>query len=297
MKRVFISSTATDLQSHRNAVRDGVRQLGLVDVAMELFGADDARPKDLCLRKVREESDFFVGIYAHRYGYVPEGESISIPELEYEAATLAGLPRFIYLIDPDYPWPPRLVDQGPAKEGLDRLRNRLLASHVCQRFGSEHQLATRVVADLGRHQSIRGADRVGPGLEIEDIGFDSLRGKVVDTPEEWSGIRDSLYEDSRGVFLVHVIEPSKKPDQEFDIYIYLLRHQSEDLSDVRVADFFLGKYWGNKVFPAAQQPNGFIGIATAAYGTFLCVCKVTFQDGHQVLLSRYVDFEARRQGA
>ena len=66
-KRVFVSSTFVDLQIHRKAVLDVIRQLGAIDVSMEHFGARDERPKDECLRLVREESDVFVGIYAHRY--------------------------------------------------------------------------------------------------------------------------------------------------------------------------------------------------------------------------------------
>src|SRR5436853_592668 len=96
--RVFVSSTFTDLVEYRQAVRDAIRQLGGVDISMEHFGARDERPKDECLRLIAEESDFFVGVYAHRYGYVPEGDNLSITEAEYDAATSAGLPRLIYIV-------------------------------------------------------------------------------------------------------------------------------------------------------------------------------------------------------
>lgn len=296
MNRVFVSSTFTDLESHRAAVREGIRQLGLIDVAMENLGARDERPKDECLRLVQKESDLFVGIYAHRYGFVPEGDGISITESEYEAATLGNLPRFIYLVDTDHPWLPRYIDQGASSKRLEKFRHKLLATHICQKFTTEDQLTARVVADLGRHQAMRQTARVGPGIDLPDIGIESIRGKVAETPDEWNAIRNGIYKDNRGVFIAHVIEPSKRPDQEFDVFIYLLRHESEDLSDIRLAEFFLGKYWDNKVFPAIRQQNGFIGIATAAYGTFLCVCKVTFHDGDEVLLYRYIDFESKLQG-
>ncbi|MDB5240244.1 MAG: hypothetical protein JWP57_869, partial [Spirosoma sp.] len=104
----------------------------------------------------------------------------------------------------------------------------------------------------------------------------------------------------RNLFLVHYIRPSSKPGQQFDVFIYLVRHKSkdylpDDFSDVLYAEFFMGKYWGNKVFPAVDT-QGFIGIATAAYGTFLCLCRVTFKDGYQVYIDRYVDFETMRTG-
>ncbi len=78
--------------------------------------------------------------------------------------------------------------------------------------------------------------------------------------------------------------PSSKTAQTFDVFIYLIRHQSENLSDVVVAEFFLGPYWENKVFPAVAQ-DGFIGISTSAYGTFLCICRVTFIDGSHIYLT------------
>ncbi|MFH0990873.1 MAG: SUMF1/EgtB/PvdO family nonheme iron enzyme [bacterium] len=91
-KRIFVSSTFKDLEQFREAVRAAIRQLGAIDVAMEHFGARDERPLDECIRLVREESDIFVGIYAHRYGFIPEGETISISEAEYNTATEARHP-------------------------------------------------------------------------------------------------------------------------------------------------------------------------------------------------------------
>src|SRR5690242_6540 len=97
--RVFLSSTFSDLKEHRRAVQDAIKLLGAVDVSMEEFGARDQRPAAECERIVKEESDLFVGIYAHRYGFVPDGSDISISEIEYRAASQAALPRFIYIID------------------------------------------------------------------------------------------------------------------------------------------------------------------------------------------------------
>lgn len=293
MANVFVSSTFSDLESHRSAVRDGIRQLGLIDVSMENLGARDQRPKDECLRLLRDESELFVGIYAHRYGYLPDGDEVSITESEYEAATLANLPRFIYIVDDDYPWLPGYIEDGDGKTRLMSFKNRLLQRHICKKFTSEDQLTVSVVADLGRHMAMRKATRVGPNIEVPDIGIDSIRGTVAESPDKWNNIRNGINNDSRGVFITHVIEPSIKQGQEFDIFIYLLKHKSDDLSDIKFAEFFLGKYWGNKVFPAVLN-NGFIGISTSAYGTFLCICKVTFTDGHESLIYRYIDFESHR---
>ena len=60
--------------------------MGALDVCMETFGARDDRPRDECLRIVREETDVFVGIYAHRYGHIPPEDIVSITEAEYDQA-------------------------------------------------------------------------------------------------------------------------------------------------------------------------------------------------------------------
>jgi hypothetical protein len=293
--RVFLSSTFGDLKEYRETVQTAIRQLGAVDVSMEHFGARDERPTLECIRLVREESDSFVGVYAHKYGYIPDGGHVSICQMEYQAASDAALPRFIYLVDENHPWPPAHIDSDRNAKRLQNFKKDLLKRHICARFGGRDQLATLVVADLGRHIAMLNAPKVGPRIPVRDIGLESLRGPVIESPDEWNARRNDVYQRNRGVFLTHVIRPSSVEDQEFDVFIYLIRHKAEDLKDIRLAEFFLGPYWQNKVFPAVEQ-NGFIGIATAAYGTFLCVCRVTFNDGGVVYLERYIDFETQRTG-
>lgn len=293
--RVFLSSTFTDLAEYRRTVQVAIRQLGAVDVSMEHFGARDQRPVDECLRLVRQESDLFVGIYAHKYGYVPDGADVSISEMEYKAASEASLPRFIYIVDDNQPWLPAHIDSGTSRERLQSFKDALLKRHICQTFGGQDQLATKVVADVGRHIAMQSAEKVGPGIPVQNIGIESLRGPVTETPDEWNGRRNAIYADNRNLFLTHVIRPSSKAGQNFDVFIYLIRHRSDNFSDIRVAEFFLGPYWENKVFPAVEQ-SGFIGISTSAYGTFLCVCRVTFTDGEHLYLERYIDFEMQRTG-
>ena len=117
-KRIFVSSTFIDLIEHRKAVQDAIRQLGAIDISMENFGARDKRPKDECIRLITEESDIFIGIYAHRYGIIPEGDTISITEAEYNAASSVRLPRLIYLIDESKQLFTEHVDEGVSSKKL-----------------------------------------------------------------------------------------------------------------------------------------------------------------------------------
>jgi hypothetical protein len=75
--KVFISSTYTDLVLYREAVVDAVERLGHQAGKMEVFGARPVGAQEVC-RKEREECDLFIGVYAHRYGFVPPDSQASI---------------------------------------------------------------------------------------------------------------------------------------------------------------------------------------------------------------------------
>lgn len=286
--RVFVSSTFTDLRDHRAAVQDAIRQLGAVDVSMEHFGARDARPREECVRLISQESDSFVGIYAHRYGHVPSGSSKSITEAEFDAAAAAKLPRFTYVVDGEAPWNPKQIDSGRPGTSLERFKRRLMSELIVKPFTTRDQLAASVAADLGRHLATQQLTRVQPAAPSKSRA-------AVATAEEWNRLRDGVYSANHGLFLVHTLSPSRTPGQRFDIFIYVRKHKAPDTPEIAFAEFFLGKYWGNTVFRVANK-GGLVGLATSAYGEFLCVCRVTLndKDGTQLMLDRYVDFGATR---
>lgn len=283
---IFVSSTFIDLAEHRETVQKALRQLGAIDVSMENLGARDERPKAECIRLISEEIDSFVGIYAHRYGYIPKGDRKSITETEYDAASQSNRPRFIYLVNEDAPWPPKLIDGGISAEKLAKFKERVLTTHICKRFFSKDDLATFVAADIGRHM-LRAA--------LPHVSTNPSRARRTSSApgawsaKEWNEHRYGKYKANRDVFLVHSLAPASNPKQLFDIFIYLQRHQSRDLSDVTKAEFFLGPYWKDQVFRVPNKGKP-LGIAVSAYGEFLCVCRVTFKDGTNVFLERYVNF-------
>jgi hypothetical protein len=102
--------------------------------------------------------------------------------------------------------------------------------------------------------------------------------------------RESLYKRFRGVFIVHALAPSIREGQEYDIFIYIKRHRDEPLIDVTRAQFFFGRHWGDRVIEG-QREGDVIGVRVSADGPFLGTCLVTFADGEQVSLYRYIDLE------
>ena len=150
MARIYVSSTFGDLKDHRDHVYRALRQLGHDVIAMEDYVASDQRPLERCLADVAA-SDLYVGVFAHRYGYVPDKdnpEGRSITELEYRHAQAMGKPRLVFLLDPDAPWPATSMDAiTGAGEGGGRirvLREELGREHLVSFFATIAELAQKV---------------------------------------------------------------------------------------------------------------------------------------------------------
>jgi hypothetical protein len=140
--RVFVSSTYGDLLECRGQVRRALQRLGVEDVAMETFTADDARPVDKCVADVRS-CDLYVGVFAWRYGHVPPGHEESITALEYRAAAAARIPRLVFLLSEDAAWPRSHMDKGAAGEQIEALRAELTTEHTCEFFHSADDLRAK----------------------------------------------------------------------------------------------------------------------------------------------------------
>ena len=132
-RKIFLSSTFIDLKEYREAAVAACRRVGLQPVYMESFPPDPRDAVAFCKAKV-EEADLFIGLYAHRYGYVPDGSKVSITEMEYDWACERGLPPFLFVVDSDYPWPPTKVDKGRDLKRLERFKDRIGKQHVLKKF-------------------------------------------------------------------------------------------------------------------------------------------------------------------
>lgn len=139
-----------------------------------------------------------------------------------------------------------------------------------------------------------GPIELGADLDVlKKVNPESHRDTEEVIGSDWDSERRGIYENNRGVFLTHVITPSRKAGQKYDIYIYLIRHKTNDFNDIEKAELFFGHMWGNQIFNAYEE-SGLIGVTTSAYEPFLCTCCVYFKDGKVIRLNRYVDFEMGR---
>jgi CheY-like chemotaxis protein len=93
----------------------------------------------------------FVGIYAHRYGYVPLGWQLSITRMEFEHARKLGKPILCFVVDDDHPWPPKHVELEPGHTMLAEFKDVIGNSLVRDTFTTPEDLAFKVAASLGRY--------------------------------------------------------------------------------------------------------------------------------------------------
>ena len=149
MAKIYISSTYVDLKKEREAAARAIRRLGHRAIAMEDYVAADKRPVDKCLQDVRS-SDAYVGIFALRYGSIPDGYHKSITHLEYEAAQKAGIPCLLFLLDDNAPWPVKYVTTGEERKKIDQLRNELKKEHIVSFFRNADELSGLISTALGR---------------------------------------------------------------------------------------------------------------------------------------------------
>lgn len=142
--KVFISSTYKDLIEYRAAAIRAVEGTNYQASKMEVFGARPDEPLDACLKEV-EESELFVGIYALRYGFIPEDADISITEMEYVHAKKLSKQIYCFLLDEEnQPWLNKWIEDEPGKSKLKSFKQKIQKLHVTDSFTTPDDLRAKV---------------------------------------------------------------------------------------------------------------------------------------------------------
>jgi len=145
MTRVYLISTFEDLIEYRKSVVDSIVQLGMTPIVFEQFASGTESVNEV-IKKQIIESDILVLIVGHRYGFVPVGENKSLIEIEYDLARELEKPILIFIIDDQFPWQPKYIDQDPKK--INDFKQRLKSHHLVSFFTSPSDLAVKVTSSL-----------------------------------------------------------------------------------------------------------------------------------------------------
>jgi uncharacterized protein DUF4062 len=197
---VYVSSTFSDLRDYRAAVNEALRQMQYDVRCMEDYLATDKRTVDRCLQDVAN-CHIYVGMFAHRYGWVPDGEQMSITELEYRKARELGKTCLLFLVDPAAPWPPPLVERPASKHGqsVRRLRQEL---EPCSPsfFTDQNDLVRKVMAAVHLAEATMDVSRIELPNQLKDA--DPLYMRSSTKGEIEAKVR--ILKDARPVALVHI---------------------------------------------------------------------------------------------
>ncbi|VVB87732.1 Uncharacterised protein [uncultured archaeon] len=144
--KIFVSSTYLDLKEYRVKAWKAIEDSGNEFVGMETFQSHTHEPTEFCPEKV-EECDALVLIVAYRYGNIPDGQTISITQLEYEHALKNKIPVRIYLMDDKHPWPSTPDFRDKNQESIAGFRNSL-KKHTCSFYTTPEEFYDKLKLDI-----------------------------------------------------------------------------------------------------------------------------------------------------
>jgi tetratricopeptide (TPR) repeat protein len=190
-KSVFISSTSMDLKKYRLAAIQVCEQLGFEPIAMENFEAMGVGATEGSKRKLRD-ADLYIGIIAHRYGYIETGHERSVTEIEFDYAGERGLDRLCFMVDNDYSWPKSAIDRKNAEE-LEAFKAKIDKTVIRALFTTVEDFRQKLLQALVNWQEWRAA-RSG---ELDAI-FATTAEDIPGQPETLVG-RDELVAEINGL--------------------------------------------------------------------------------------------------
>jgi Tfp pilus assembly protein PilF len=166
-RRVFLSHTSElsrfpEGKSFVAAAEAAITRAGDAVTDMAYFPARDDQPATYCEARVRE-ADVWVGLIGLRYGSpVDDRPGMSYTELEFQAATEAGLPRLVFLLDETAALPipsTMLLDDDTSLQARQRMfRSRLQhAGVVVAEVASPKDLEIQLTHALESSPPVRDA--------------------------------------------------------------------------------------------------------------------------------------------
>ncbi len=244
--KIFISSTSVDLQEHRQAVSDVIRRAGEYDIDMRYFGSRPDDPVTVC-REAIEEADVLVGIYAWRYGWVPDGETRSITEMEFDYARSLGKDCLCYIIDEEHPWPRKFVETGAAEQKLADFKRRV-SELVRETFDTPDNLAMKVSSALTNiiKKRQRGSENTASGRQSK-----KKTGKSI---PDWYAFTCNRVEQTDVFIPIFFPEDENQPPppQHLFFYLYGDAKQAHKSLAKRFGHEVAGKYFHWEENPAAE---------------------------------------------
>lgn len=187
--QIFVSSTYSDLKEERQKLFSSIMMLNHIPAGMEFFGAVDEEQM-VFIRKVIDESDYYVLLLGARYGSMDE-EGISYTEREFDYAVSKGI-KVIALLHKN----PDDIPQGKTdkndelREKFKAFRDKVIASKRLVAFwDNSEELNTKFQASL--IQTIQRFPGIG-WMRGDTLASTELLRKVAEMELENQRLREQL---------------------------------------------------------------------------------------------------------
>ena len=190
LEQVFISSTYLDLMDARQAVIKVLLEADCFPSGMELFPASDDDRWTL-IKRVIDNSDYYLVIVGGRYGSVDEDTKLSYTEMEFDYAVDRGKPimGFVHGAPDELPAKHTERDAEAAKK-LEAFKTKV-QQRMCKMWTTPDGLAGSVAISLNQTRKthpavgwVRGDQAMTPETRTE---MAELRERVVQLERELSG--------------------------------------------------------------------------------------------------------------
>jgi len=147
-RAIFVGSVAPDLEPIQAAVRNVIARLGGYRPVRRGDFPEGAW-KDAAFRRVQiGRCGAFVGLVGHLRGETAPGTEETLAEAEYAAASLAGVPRIVYLAPEDFPIPANLIEPDARRARQRAFRERVQQSGPWKTLPPPEALVEQLVSDL-----------------------------------------------------------------------------------------------------------------------------------------------------
>lgn len=141
--QVFVSSTYVDLVEERSEAMQALLELECMPAGMELFpAATDSQWE--WIKRVIDESDYYLVIISGRYGSTSKESGLSYTEMEYRYAVEQGKPVIGFIHESPDTIPSKFCEQQPQKIKKLLSFKELVQSKLCKFYSSPADLGAKV---------------------------------------------------------------------------------------------------------------------------------------------------------
>jgi len=144
--QIFVSSTFVDLKKERAAVLESILQLKCFPAGMELFPSASMNQFEY-IKRVIDDSDYYILIVGGRYG--DDSTGLSYTEQEFDYAQSKKIPILAFLCKSPENLPAKFYELDAVKrEKLEAFRRKVQAGRITSYWSTSEELAKKVLVSL-----------------------------------------------------------------------------------------------------------------------------------------------------